>query len=370
MSKDDGVTREHRPLLIKGADGKIIEIEGGQYYINTKARVRYVMKIDLSNEASRVYACLELATMGWQQELAVIKTDRGKPRPLAPSDIMKQTGLRKQSISRAFRELEDAGLAKRESDDGNGLRNGHMRLYSWAQPHPTAGTKKVNTRDTFPAWFPDSWAPLKKLITRLRLKVTINEVAARDYLIEGEEAARAYQNGQEVAARFLERVCAQSKWPAHNKEERTERKEEKEKAGGRATSGAVGEPEPESPPARPPARPSPLPDIKSWLHENIRVPTALDEAVVQEIQREIPDEAVFKRFQTAALAVRNPRKWKVFVAVARQARERGALPDPPPSEETREAKAHREMDRINKVIAQAHEAEQQEKKRRKAGGGM
>lgn len=208
---------------IKAADGTALEIQDGEYYFNTKARARRMMLNSLSNDARRVYACLELATMGFQQELAVIM-DGGKIRNLSPSDVCQQTKLPKQKVRDAFEELENEGLAKRESDDGNALRKGHIRLYSWAEPHPTRpNIKEVAPRGYFPSWFPDSWEPLKPLISRFRYSLIEDEVAARGYFEEGAEVARGYQQAAEVAARFLERVRAEPKKARASLYERTER---------------------------------------------------------------------------------------------------------------------------------------------------
>jgi hypothetical protein len=208
-------------FTIMAADGSTVEIEPGEFYFNTKARAKSMMLNALSNAAHRVYACMELATMGFQRELAVIM-ERGKVRNLRPADVVEQTGLSKQHVRRAFEELEGAGLAKRESDDGSGLRNGHVRLYSWAEPHPTAKIKIIGSSGYLPDWFPSSWDPLKPLLKSLRLVLSTDEVAARDYLQEGEAVARDYENAKKVATQFLQRVCA----PRCNKEERTERTSE------------------------------------------------------------------------------------------------------------------------------------------------
>ena len=196
----NGKARE--PFRIKGADGRTIEVKYGEYYFNTKARGRRMMQNSLSGHARQVYACLELATMGFLQELAVIR-ENGKTRELAPIDISKQTGLSDQNVRRALAELEDAGLAKRESDDGGPLRHGHVRIYSWAEPWPPAKPDKLVARDYFPEWFPESWEPLKPLIKRLKLSFSIDEVVAPDYLEEGAQAARDYQKAEKVVLEFL-----------------------------------------------------------------------------------------------------------------------------------------------------------------------
>jgi DNA-binding transcriptional regulator GbsR (MarR family) len=189
------------PFEITGADGQQIQIQAGEYYFNTKARCRRMMLNSLSSEARQVFACLELGTMGFKQEECVTMSN-GEKRPLTNGDIKKSTELSKRYVRRALLELEEAGLAERRSDDGGPLRPGHTRIYCWAEPA--------------------SWEPLRPLIKRLRLSISISEEAARDLLSEGEEAARMLEKAHEEAARFLERVCAP---PSPNKEERTERKE-------------------------------------------------------------------------------------------------------------------------------------------------
>jgi DNA-binding HxlR family transcriptional regulator len=204
---------------ITAADGTISEVPDREYYFNTKARARRMMLNSLSSDARRVYACLELATMGWKQELAVIQ-ERGEQglvtRPLTPTDIRLQTELRKQHVSRALAELEDAGLAKRESDDEHPLRNGHIQIYSWAVPKPARTKGEGNrARLPFPDWFPDSWEPIKSYISRNKYSLTDDEVTARGYFEEVAAAARAYQEAEMVLARELEPVCAWPKARAH-----------------------------------------------------------------------------------------------------------------------------------------------------------
>jgi hypothetical protein len=113
----------HKPFKLTGADRKIIDIPAGEFYFNTKARARRMMLNSLSNDARRIYACLELATIGFQQELAVTM-EGGRQRAVTPQDIVRQTSLLKQNVTRGLTELEDAGLAKREADDDKGLRRG------------------------------------------------------------------------------------------------------------------------------------------------------------------------------------------------------------------------------------------------------
>jgi DNA-binding transcriptional ArsR family regulator len=203
---------------LRSANGTNLEVSPGDYYFNTKARGRRMMRDSLSGDARRVYACLELATMGFRQELAVTM-ERGKQRPLTPGDVARQTGLSKQNVRRALRELEDTGLAERRADYGAQLRHGHVQIYSWAVPRDSK--KKERSRDRLvPAWFPASWEPFRPIIARLKLRLIEDETVARPYFEEGEGIAHDYQKVQEVVRSFLERVSAQRRT---NKEERTER---------------------------------------------------------------------------------------------------------------------------------------------------
>jgi DNA-binding Lrp family transcriptional regulator len=219
-------------LSIIGADGKVIVVPPGEFYMSVKDRARRMMRNSLCTDARRVYACLELATMGFRQELAVTMAE-GKLRPLTPGDIAKQTGLSNQNVRRALAELERAGLAKRVADDGKDLRHGHIRIYCWAYPRPTEEGKGGSPARLLPGWFPESWEPFRPLISRFKLSLTADEAVARDYFEEGAVIARELQKATEAAARFLERVRAR---PRLNKEERKGNKKKEEKLASYAAS--------------------------------------------------------------------------------------------------------------------------------------
>jgi len=197
---------------LKAGDGTNILVPDGDYYFNTKARGRRMMANSLSSDARRVYACLELATMGFQQELAVTM-ERGEQRPLTPTDVLQHTGLSRQNVRRGFEELEDAGLARRQAPDGGALRKGNVLLYSWALPREPKKEDCSRARLQLPDWFPDSWEALKPLISRYKYSFIEDEVAARDYKDEIDAAARAYKEAEMVAVRALEKVCARAQSP-------------------------------------------------------------------------------------------------------------------------------------------------------------
>ena len=90
-----------KPFDIQGADGSTIQVQAGEYYFNTKARCKRMMLNSLSADARRVYACLELATMGFQQELAVTM-EKGGTRPLTPGRYCEADGAFEPECSARF----------------------------------------------------------------------------------------------------------------------------------------------------------------------------------------------------------------------------------------------------------------------------
>ena len=212
---------------LKAGDGTNIPIPDGEYYFNTKARGRRMMANSLSSDARRVYACLELATMGFQQELAVTM-ERGEQRPLTPTDIGQQAGLSRQNVRRGLEELEDAGLASRKAPDGGALRKGQVLIYSWAVPRAPKKEDCSRARLQLPDWFPDSWEALKPLISRYKYSLIEDAELARDYIEAGAAAARVYKEAEIVATRILEQVSARTKGArASLYVERTERTDER-----------------------------------------------------------------------------------------------------------------------------------------------
>src|ERR1700752_2689749 len=145
---------------IQGADGQPIEVPASQFYFNTKARCRRMMLNSLSGEARQVYAALELGTMGFQQEKAVMSRN-GVTRRMTPGDITTMTGLDKGSVRRALVELEGAGLAERRPVDASlPLQKGNVEIYSWAEPRPAQEVKRWARAPTIPDWVPESWDTL------------------------------------------------------------------------------------------------------------------------------------------------------------------------------------------------------------------
>jgi len=206
---------------IAGADGPI-DIPPREFYFNTKARCRRMVLNHLSRGARQVHACLELATMGWQQELAVIQDKNGR-RNLTTTDISRQTELDPSDVRTFLVELEEAGLAERRGKENGSLHKGSVGIYSWAEPRTllSKSPEKEGARTLNPGWIPDTWKPLIAFAKRKRIQIAETNDGTRTlYLAEGERLARALESLENEVARFLKGGDAQD---ALYKEERTER---------------------------------------------------------------------------------------------------------------------------------------------------
>ena len=116
-------------------------VKPGEFQVETKARLRHAMKSREWPEKQRVWACLSLATMGFNQELAV-KLERGQVVPLTQSDIEKQTGILVKNVHRCVLDLEAEGwLLRVPVDEARGLRRGEVQIHCYAVPRPPKRTK-------------------------------------------------------------------------------------------------------------------------------------------------------------------------------------------------------------------------------------
>lgn len=197
---------------VQGADGRDLVVPYGEWYRNTKGRIRRMMQNSLSGNARRIYACLELATMGFSQEQAVTM-DNGKKRLLLSADIMRQTGLKRQYIDNGFDELEEAGLAERRCINPDiPLQKGNIAIYSWAVPQAPKVADCHARYDKNPEWMPPSWvdsdSPICRLLKRLRISPSPDFLPPRDYISEVEESAAAYQTAEDCLVAKLRLSCA------------------------------------------------------------------------------------------------------------------------------------------------------------------
>jgi len=374
---------QQRPFLIKGADRKTVSIPPGEYYFNTKARIRRQMQNSLSPEGRRVYACLELATMGFQQEKAVTMKG-GKIRALTRADISEETGLSPQHVRRAIVELEEAGLAERRGMEDGPLHKGKVELFSWAVPRAPKTQNGSQRAAPIPEWFPEDWQPLKTLISRLKLTISIDEGAARDYLEEGRAIADDFRESEAAARQFLEKICGPKNSLAAPEDqgapgnggsappfemgagappqgasaqrhgvsapedgvsalqdgvsappkngrireitERTERTIERTTPPDERTVTTPGAPEPtEEPSVRPVGGWSEKPfrkrQLAGYLTRTFRYPTAPDDVVLEPLADLVSNEREFQQFQEACKGFLPTKGWKGFLAIAERCAE-------------------------------------------------
>lgn len=205
-------------------------VKRGGFYTTSKARTQRMMREGITSEARQVYACLELATMGFQQELAVIR-EKDRTITLRSEHLCQQTGLSKQHVRRAIVELETAGLAERRSVDGKPLGQGNIAIYSWAVPRE-GQTDRDSAREpraaTFFANLSPHYSPLDSFAKTHKINPpeAISDeslVAARGYLDEALEAVAQAEIAKQVAIAKLKTAFAQA---TANKEERNIEKQE------------------------------------------------------------------------------------------------------------------------------------------------
>jgi len=317
-------------ITIQGIGGPI-EIRAGRFYMNTKSRLRELMKPTLSRRARQVYARLEEGTMGFQQELAV-KMENGRKRPLTIDDISEDTGLSEADVRRALDELQAVGLAARRTKDGTeNFVKGNVEIYSWAEPHAPDPSKQRQRAPGIPQWandLPQSLTALAKR-WRYRLPESPDDAARTRNLERAVEVARQYEAALEEAARFLDEMCAP---PPLYKEEKTERTIYKERHP--PASQPIEEPPakhtpapPPKPAPQPPPEPAPVPeeepagwpagaDLKNYL-KTITQP-GLTPEIVEEIGKHIQTPEALEQFkeETTFEKTANARTWKYFVKIA------------------------------------------------------
>jgi hypothetical protein len=186
-----------------------------------------MMKNHLSRNARRVHARLDLATMGFHQELAVVM-DKGRIRPLTTSDISKDTELDECDVRRALDELDAAGLGERRAADSGKLRKGKVEIYSWAKPRTPKEEKRVCAHTENLRWIPDALKSLLAYANRCRYKLSDDlDEHARTLLLErGPEVARILEEADKTAARLLDEVCAKAPLYKEDKTDKTIYKED------------------------------------------------------------------------------------------------------------------------------------------------
>src|SRR5271157_2255978 len=138
------MTPSRKPAQSEGRDGfptawqwlADLGVKPGEFQVETKARLRHAMRSRDWPEKHRVWACLALATMGFNQELAV-KLERGAVVPLTQSHIAALTGIAVKNVHRCVLDLESEGwLLRQPIDRARGLRKGEVKILCYAIPRP------------------------------------------------------------------------------------------------------------------------------------------------------------------------------------------------------------------------------------------
>jgi len=106
--------------------------EGNGLFASMFAHLLHAMTNREWQDEPRVWACLALHTMAFQQELAV-RMDKGFLAPLRQIDIAKETGIDVRHVQRAVRNLEKQGLVARQ-----GRTKGEVEILCQAPQSPSS----------------------------------------------------------------------------------------------------------------------------------------------------------------------------------------------------------------------------------------
>ena len=208
-------------------------VKSGGYFIDSKARAKRAMTSTGFSPVARIHICLGLATMGYQQELAV-KMENGIRVPLTPADICSATGIRRENFRRHMAELEGYGLA-----ECKGSTKGRVEIRAWAVPRTVDVKKIVIARGDDFSRCPPAIIPILK---HYRIRPP-DFVIAHDDIIELERLARMTSEAESSLRAYANGLRAHGR---PNKEERNERNiERNEEAVGRQVAPAppeTGEP--------------------------------------------------------------------------------------------------------------------------------
>jgi hypothetical protein len=145
--------------------------------------------------------------------------EAGKRVPLTPSDIANETGLHKQNVRPALRELDAAGLVEIK-----GSTKGAIEIYAYPVPKPVKTPENGNSRHYHFDGLP---AQVICLLRKFRTILQIDFRVTPEYIRGVEDAARHYQEAEMVLKRALKGNVA---LPPIYKEERNESNIERNKS--------------------------------------------------------------------------------------------------------------------------------------------
>lgn len=231
-----------------------LKVNKGRWYSSSKARPERLMQISLTSDAQKVHACLELGSMAYQREDAVYTVKDGSPGGkqvwLTPGKIGKLTGISKEHVLRAIKELEYYGLAERFLiDPARGEVKGNVGVKSWALPRPQQEEEKREPRAAPFLELGAEYKALARFISRFKLDLDPDKWGdSRGSYLEAAKAAVAQvEEAEKAAVALLKGFGAQERI---YKEERNGNELERNKAGRQAST--VVEVEPSLPACPPP----------------------------------------------------------------------------------------------------------------------
>jgi hypothetical protein len=294
-------------------------VKSGEYFVDSKPRARRAMRSEFFSPAARIHICLGLATMGFQQELAV-KMECGKRVPLTPADVCEATGIDRKHFRRYMDELEAYGLA-----ECRGSTKNRVELYSWALPRELNKENIVTARgdnSSVSAITCTDGGPVSEALisTLRRLKIQAGFVAARGDIAEAERLAWVAKEAELSLRAHVERLRATGA-PIRKKETEINIEINDERAYARQAQEAPA-PERESSHSSVVSPHSERREkLRTWLtspgRELFGLQTAPDDAVLDRIVAHVTDETTFDLF-TMQLTRQRPRpdSWMYLVPIA------------------------------------------------------
>jgi len=162
-------------------------IKPGEFYIDSKLKLRRAMKNRCFSGPARIYACLTLHSACFQQELAV-KMEGDKKVPLQPSDVCAMTGISKKHFREHMYCIEHSGLGKCE-----GLTKDRILLYCYAVPRPPVVPEMVPGPGTIFESFPPE---LTSLLKHFKVRFPSDFVPGPGTILELQRLAEAAQKAE------------------------------------------------------------------------------------------------------------------------------------------------------------------------------
>ena len=186
----------HRPRVPEWL--ATLGIKEGDYFTDSKPRARRAMKSACFSPEARIHIYLGLATMGFQQELAV-KLEAGKRIPVQPVDICAATGISRRHFRKHIDSLAAYGLAKIE-----GSTKGQFRVYAYAVPRDVSVDRIVPQSGTMYNSFAGCSPELKIILNRYGVRIPSGIVPDPGTIAELERLAQVTKQAELSLKRYAD----------------------------------------------------------------------------------------------------------------------------------------------------------------------